>query len=117
MVRTKTDIANMALTFVGARSISNIDDERSPEAALCRTFYDISRRAELEVFDWSFARRFQILADASGVSPDARFTGVYILPVDCLSPRNIEPISQTRLIPYQVSPERCWSAADIDQST
>ena len=102
MVRTNTDIANMALTFVGAKSITNMEDERSPEAALSRRFFDLSRQAELEVFDWSFARRFQTLAPSPDVSPDTRFTGVYILPVDCLSPRNIEPFSQTRPIPYQI---------------
>ena len=102
MVRTNTDIANMALTYVGAMLISNIDDDRSPEAQLSRTFFEISRQAELEIFDWSFARRYQALATAPNASPDTRFPNAYILPQDCLSPRNIEP-KLRRPYAYQVA--------------
>ena len=102
-MQTNTDIANMALTYVGAGLLTNIEDDRTPEGKLARTFFDISRQAELEVFDWSFARRFQILATAPGPSPDVRFSGVYLLPVDCLAPRNIEPLNSKAPIPYQVA--------------
>ena len=101
-LQTSTDIANMALTYVGANLIVNIEDDRTPEAGLVRTFFDISRRAELESFDWSFARRFGALAVAPDDTPDTRFSEVYILPVDCLTPRNIEPYVTKRPIPYQV---------------
>ena len=101
--QTSTDIANMALAYVGERLITNLQDSRTPEAQLVRTFFDISRRAELEVFDWSFARRFRTLAVASGdTPPDVRFDLAYILPADCLTPRNIEPFDVKAPIPYQV---------------
>ena len=102
MGQTNTDIANMALTYVGAKTIVNIDDDRTPEASLARTFFDISRRAELEVFDWSFARRIQALAPSSDTSPDVRFSTAYILPVDCLAPRNIEPYSPKAPVSYHI---------------
>ena len=102
MVQTATDIANMALTFVGANPISNIIDSRAPEAYKIRAFYDISRRAELELFDWSFARRFRSLASAS-VNPASLYAYAYILPEDCLAPRGFEPpATKTVPKPYEL---------------
>ena len=55
---SRTGIANMALSHVGANStLENLDSDKTEEAKQCRIWYDFSRQQVLEVFDWNFARR------------------------------------------------------------
>jgi hypothetical protein len=50
----KTDVCNLALSWLGDYSISNIDDD-SNQARTCKINYDLSLTAVLEEKDWSFA--------------------------------------------------------------
>jgi len=58
-VAERLDIANNALAFLGAKRITDIDDE-SEQAELVNLYYDLARDSVLEAFDWTFATiRFQ----------------------------------------------------------
>ena len=104
MVITKTDIANLALTHIGGAKVHNFRDDKTIEADLVRTYYDISRQAELETYDWSFARRFISLAVASE-DPISPWLFAYVIPEDCLAVRmlhkEVKTVDDTR-IPYEI---------------
>jgi hypothetical protein len=54
----RVDICNGAMTLLGARAITSIDDE-STEAETCKIWYSMARDATLEAYEWSFAiKRF-----------------------------------------------------------
>ena len=105
MPLVNTDIANMALGHIGGGRIDNVDQDRSSDAALVRTYFDVARRAELETYDWSFARRFQALPedtqDAVG-----QWQYAYIIPADCLAARRLQKdrtIYSEQRIPYELA--------------
>ena len=108
-----TDIANMALGYVGGGRITNLDDDPSADADLVRLYFDISRRAELETYDWSFARKFQALPQAS-VKPTDIWLFAYVIPSDCLAARAIQKTVNAAVdkrIPYEII-----SSSDGEQS-
>ena len=103
MTVTFTDIANMALGHVGGGRIENIDDDRSADAQLVRTYFDTARRAELEVYDWSFARKFQALPGAAQ-APVGQWLFAYVMPVDCLAARSVQKnTTGDKRVPYEVT--------------
>jgi hypothetical protein len=50
----RIDIVNIALTMLGADTITSLEDE-TPEARIMKTHYYIARDATLEAYEWSFA--------------------------------------------------------------
>ncbi len=50
----RVDIANLALTWMGANQITSLEDE-APEAQILKVNYDLARDATLEAHEWSFA--------------------------------------------------------------
>ena len=104
-ITTFTDIANMALGFVGGGHITNLDDDDSSDAELVRLYFDVSRKAELEIYDWSFARKFQALPIAS-INPADMWLYAYVMPSDCLAARAIKRTTSASVgpkrIPYEV---------------
>lgn len=80
----KVDIFNMALGFVGTRTVAS-GEERTPEAIQCNLYWDRARRAALRDYPWSFATRRVELARKP--LPDV-YAGVwryaYALPDGCL---------------------------------
>ena len=61
---TKTEIANLALSWIGANLVTDVDVDDSDEAKLIRLHYDPALKATLEAQEWSFAiRRFEPTLD------------------------------------------------------
>lgn len=58
----KLDIVNMALGFIGSRSIASLE-ENTPEAVQCGLFWNRARRAALQDYPWNFATRRVVLAE------------------------------------------------------
>lgn len=54
---TSLQIANMALSLIGAQSTITDLNENSPEAAQIRTWFEFSRAQTLQAYDWNFARQ------------------------------------------------------------
>ena len=52
----KLDIFNMALGFVGTRTLAS-ENERTPEAAQCALYWDRARRGALRDFPWPFSQK------------------------------------------------------------
>ena len=100
---TFTDIANMALGFVGGGRISNIDDDPSRDANLVRAYSTIARQGELETYDWSFARRFQAMPLADEDAPGI-WRYAYIMPADCLTPRSVQRIASSTVLNPGITP-------------
>lgn len=83
-------IARMALTHVGARNTIESLSENSPEAKVCKLWYDPSRKQALEAFDWNFARKRQALAVHNDAPPEGVWLFRYQYPADCIAARRVE---------------------------
>jgi hypothetical protein len=82
MATSKTEIANMAFVFLGAKRINAFTDD-SKEARIASTTYDHIRDQVLRDHPWNFAiKRATISADAT--APEWEFDASYQLPGDCL---------------------------------
>ena len=80
----RLDIYNMALGFVGTRTVSS-PNEQTPEAIQCELYWDRARRAALRDFPYNFASRRALLA--SKTLPQAysmQWAYAYALPANCL---------------------------------
>ena len=60
--QSPTDIANMALSHIGATSTIASLDEKSAAARQANIWYDYSRLQVLEAYNWGFARKRLTLA-------------------------------------------------------
>ena len=81
---SKLDIFNMALGFIGTRTIASAN-ENTPEAIQCGLYWDRARRSALRDFSYSFAQRRVRLAEKplpDMHEQDWRFA--YGLPDGCL---------------------------------
>lgn len=80
---TYTDIANMALDWVGgAMSIQDIDDTNNPDAVLCKRNMMIAVRSELDKYEWNFARKRLVVAESEDESKMIPGYHCYVLPND-----------------------------------
>ena len=61
MAKSKAEICNLAISWLGGQHIFSIDDDQSLEARLCRANYDMSRTAVLEEREWTFAVERKLL--------------------------------------------------------
>ena len=86
----RTQIANLALSHVGANNTVDAFSERSVEAAQMRVWYDFSRKIALSAFDWNFCRKRIELAAHSEAPPLSVWGFRYQYPADCLVARKIE---------------------------
>jgi hypothetical protein len=85
---SKTDICNMALSRIGTKTISSIDDTTSVEAKRCSLEFDPIKESVLRDFNWNFATMIELLAEVSGVTVPG-WDYVYMYPENCLSIRKI----------------------------
>ena len=76
------DIANLALTLMGADPITSLDDQVK-RARVMKANYDLVRKAELRANNWAFAMVRASLPALVSV-PTWGFNLEYQLPVDCL---------------------------------
>ncbi len=58
----KVSIYNLALSHIGESAATVSPDEESEERAACEAFYPIAKNKLLELHDWSFASRTEVLA-------------------------------------------------------
>jgi len=86
---TKTEICNIALSFVQNRSINNIDNSTEESAIVCRQFFDIARKFLLQRFDWEFTIK-QVEIEDYEDSEDTKYRYKYELPSDFLKIKKIQ---------------------------
>lgn len=86
----EADIYNMALAKVAlrARVRSVSEGDRTNEAAVCNTYYNISRTVALEKFDWFFARRSRTVPKIEDVT-FRQWAAGYVLPSSMIAFRGI----------------------------
>ena len=80
---SEVQICNQALALIGADFITSLDDNVN-EAKLCKINYEPVRDAVLAEHDWSFATRWQTLAQEAD-PPPGEFQNSYPLPPDVLA--------------------------------
>ena len=81
-VTSQVELANIALSKLGANPITSILDE-AEEARAVRRFYKSTLRAELRSHPWNCARKRALLA-ALAEPPPFGFRYQYLLPADCV---------------------------------
>ena len=83
---TKTEIANLALSWLGCNPIPDANDvnDTSPEAIMIRANYLPSRDATLESHAWTFAKTSQPLSLSPITPPVAQYTYQYIIPTNVI---------------------------------
>lgn len=81
------DICNLALSRVGARTISDLN-EGSSEANFCSRFYPIARDDVLSNFPWNFAQNTVTLAQTTSYT-DPRWLYTYQYPSQALSVQKV----------------------------
>lgn len=86
---TTLNIANMALSAIGARSTIASLNENSSEGAACKLWYDFSRLQTLAAYDWSFARKRVALTESTDDPVEGVWLYRYIIPTDCVAMRYI----------------------------
>lgn len=84
MAITKTDVANRALSKIGANKITSLDDDVSREARELRNCYEIALRNELRLRKWSFSVKRSNLALEVTVPMEINndFTKQFTMPSD-----------------------------------
>lgn len=80
---SKTEIANLALTKLGASRITDIGGDTTKNAREARAVFDAVRDAELRSRGWSFSLARDLIGP-SGTPPAWGYTYQYPLPTDCL---------------------------------
>lgn len=77
----RTDICNMALSFISRQRIDDLNDD-SEEAKHCTIYYEHTRKRLLKLYSWGFARRIQQLALRTETAPGWDYC--YGYPSQCL---------------------------------
>ena len=77
---TKTDLCNMALISLRGKRLSNIDQDSTIEAEVCRVYYDQVLQGLFEAFDWPFATTEDALGKVSD-NPTDEWAYAYGYPV------------------------------------
>ncbi|MEQ2653643.1 hypothetical protein AAAU16_04035 [Desulfovibrio piger] len=81
---SKLDIFNMALGFIGTRTIASAN-ENTPEAIQCGLYWDRARRSALRDYPYRFAVRRVVLAEKNLPAAYAEeWRHAYVLPDGCL---------------------------------
>jgi len=101
---TKTSIVNMALVHLGtAKTIANIETEKSTEATVARTVFDTVFEDFLRAHNWGFARKYAFLGLVSeDTSDSALWNYSYRYPTGCIIIRRIMPDPALLLYPHTI---------------
>lgn len=83
MTTSEVSICNMALGWVGTRSIAALS-ENSPEARACSQFYGPAREQTLRDHAWNFAQARVTLAEVTVPAEYPEYAYAYAWPSDCL---------------------------------
>ena len=79
----KLDIVNLALMRIGESPIQSMDEGSTP-ARSATLLYDLSRRAVLRDYDWSFAIKMEHVPVEHSDEPGDKLSYSGALPADCL---------------------------------
>ena len=91
----RIDIANMALTWLGASTITGFEDD-AIEAEIINANYYIARDATLEAHEWSFAiKRWEGAKEAD--SPEWGANNRFTIPNDILRVLAVEAVGSSNL--------------------
>jgi hypothetical protein len=106
VVTSDTEIANLAISHLGTgKVITDLETDRSQEAEVCRTFYEIGRDKTLRGYRWPFATKFAEL-NLVEEDPTTEWEFSYRYPADCLMLRRIIGSSRVEVrsskIPYKI---------------
>lgn len=82
-MNTRTQLANAALGYLGEMQISDIDDQDSRPARVCKQFMQDTIDEILRSHRWSCALALATLT-ADATPPDWGYTTAYVLPTDLL---------------------------------
>lgn len=86
---SKIEIWNMALGFIGTRTVAS-ESERCSEAVQCALFWDNARRSILQEFPFGFAQKKRLLAEKKIDDVfKSQWDYMYVLPNDCLNPQAV----------------------------
>jgi hypothetical protein len=90
---TPVDIANLALSHIGARSqiVSISPPDGTVESGYCARFYPLVRRELLEMQPWTFASKRVALSQVT--NPSTVWMYAYALPADCIRARRVLPLA------------------------
>lgn len=93
-----TQVANLALAEIGAKRITSLDADSSPEAVACRLHFDHVRNVLLRSHPWAFAKTTAALS-ASTTTPVAstEWDTAWVIPGDIL--RLIRVVGSTADLP------------------
>jgi hypothetical protein len=91
-------ICNLALSNMAKDNISDLD-EASPEAKLCKQFYEHVRDTILQAYPWRFARKTASLAEIANTKED-RWLYAYRRPTDCLKVIRLNDANLADYLPY-----------------
>ncbi len=98
----KLDIYNMALGFVGARTVAS-PRENTPEAVQCELYWDRARRAALQDYPYNFAcRRARLASKALPEAYAGEWRFCYGLPDGCLKFLRVHDGSGDGAAPWQL---------------
>ncbi len=90
-MKTKITVWNMALGFIGTRTITS-QEENTLEAVQCGLYWDSARRHALRDFPWNFAQRRAWLAQVSlPEGYEQQYSHAYALPHDLLQALKLFP--------------------------
>ena len=85
---SSVQIANFALSKIGADGTIESLTENSAEANVCNLWFEHARKQTLAAFNWSFAKNRETLA-THGDDPSDDWTYRYVYPATCLKARFI----------------------------
>lgn len=128
---SKLDIFNMALGFIGTRTIASAN-ENTPEAIQCGLYWDRARRSALRDYPYRFAVRRVVLAEKSLPAAYAEeWRHAYALPDGCLKvhavhdgkeqgrkrPFRLESDAEGALLLCDVSRAMATCTFDVEEAT
>lgn len=87
---TELEVANMALSHIGARDSIPSLSENSIEARQCNRWIGLSRQMTLESYNWNFARKRSTLTAHADDPPEGLWSYRFALPSDLLKAREIQ---------------------------
>lgn len=82
-ITSTTQLANLALSELGARRIASLDSDTSTEAESCNLHFEHCRDSLLRRHQWSFATERVALSELSDV-PIKEWAAAWQLPTDCV---------------------------------
>lgn len=119
------DVCNQALSLIGDRKISRLDEEAQqydPLARHCAEFYDLTRRTVLATHRWSFAKHAVTLVQRANPTTIG-FQYAHVLPLDKLrvmslhsgtiiSPATTPTFTERKIDKFKIVGPDVWSNSE-----